>query len=178
MHYKLKNAWLKALRSGDYKQGHGQFCKSRTETSEDVDVATDGSVTKVTTTTEAKTYCCLGVLTHVILTNDEFEGIRDQLRITGKNNRSSWAHDGAFTNPDLRKLGLHGAGQTGDAVNDLQQTLIRLNDTHGERVCRRGGDGTFREIADVIELMVPTTHDDDLLVDIYPKVSVTEPSDF
>jgi hypothetical protein len=49
MHPELKKKWLEALRSGEYKQGQGCLRKS---------------------TSEGDKFCCLGVLTDIVIKNN------------------------------------------------------------------------------------------------------------
>jgi len=53
MNKKIKKEWIKALRSGEYKQGKGKLCRSE-----------DGG--------ETYQYCCLGVLIDIAYDGDWF----------------------------------------------------------------------------------------------------------
>jgi hypothetical protein len=129
----IKEKWLAALRSGEYKQGKGYL--------KEIDGATG----------EAR-YCCLGVLCDLAVKDGLDLPNRNPLRASGKNGVGYQTYGPAFTvlpyeveewadMPDVNpRVPLPAA--RGRAT----YTLAELNDGNGNLAPR-----TFEEIADIIE---------------------------
>lgn len=116
-----RKKWIKALRSGKYKQGRQALCR------EDV---------------SGNRYCCLGVLCDVF--NIPFElktmHMNGADRIYGpKNGSKDWA---ALSSPSIRNLvGLSNESGFFKNRNGTSETLANLNDS----------GFSFEKIADIIE---------------------------
>jgi hypothetical protein len=107
MDQRIKKLWIKALRSGEFKQCRGQLCKD-------------------------DKYCALGVLSILALlegvcTFDEVDGVGlfDHRRFTLSFNVMKWAgiaqEDEKFLDHEEHKVIIF--------VNDLKTTILELNDS-------------------------------------------------
>ena len=126
MDKKLKERWIKALRSGKYKQGGGNLRVINKKTN------------------EAK-YCCLGVLVDIA---DEFDLEPYEFRGGDSYNdiNEVYAHNGDESLPDyhwLKSIGLD---------NNIANRLASMNDGSHPYVRKH----SFKQIACYIDRMVKT----------------------
>lgn len=117
MNADVKEKWLTALRSGDYKQGRGRLKATK-----------DGRTT----------YCCLGVLCEVAITEGvpltvTTDSFYEDLTLTSFDDSSAYLPEAVVQWADVSTNGLFGDEGGGN--------LTYMNDT----------GKTFEEIADVIE---------------------------
>lgn len=144
MRSNLLNAWIEALRSGKYKQGEGQFTKIKLVKSDEVNTTFEaGVITTTKTTTEERFDCCLGVLSHIVKTDERFKDDPLYMPI-----HATSGSTGSFSERCL--VPLHFGENLADAAR-IQEALVTLNDNKSE--------GSFNVIADVIGVTIK--RDDD-----------------
>lgn len=139
MKRQLKEAWITALRSGQYVQGNGQF---RRVWKQDPKVTTEtfeGVTRTVTTEISEVKHCCLGVLAEVCGTFPEYGPFS-----FGDEN-GIYDSKGSFAPAQLEGLGIE---------KKVQDVLVTMNDDPSE--------GSFKLIANAIECLVSEDIDSDL----------------
>lgn len=121
MNKAIKERWVSALRSGEYKKGKGRLRSTNNG------------------------YCCLGVLTELYL--KEHPKSKGKWRNTG-NGFSSFGRDDVTPVPVMRWAGLRDSNPMVAVSDDTSLSLAELNDGDGYKMKRAR---SFREIADTIE---------------------------
>lgn len=126
MNKEIKEKWLKALRSGDYKQGIGQLKNDKDE------------------------FCCLGVLCDIYSKETNTPWVnkyidRSQLTIIDKD------HTGLLLPPEVKKWA--GIEDNNDAINvdKKENRAVNLTQLNDGDTAYRIDKRTFAEIANIIE---------------------------